>query len=457
MQWTIRHLTIIAMAATLGSLAPAQQPYPPQGGQYPPQQGGQYPGGQYPQQGGGLQIPTIHIPKRKSKEDREAEKAAKAEAKAASTLKLAAIEGRLRRLTPKELLLEGKKGEVLRFRLVAKTQFRRKSGEPMRDSLLNPGDRLSLLVDPEDAETAILVSFLEAGGQNERAAADLPVNEAVMRVPAAADLGKPKEVKLGGAVEPEVGATEGAAAAAPTESKPVDAADKLILESAREAALKYGASIPNFIAQVSTERSFKPQASAAAWKPLDVVAAEEVYSYGRETYRNKAIDGRETNRPIEETGTWSAGEFGLAVEALMAEEADAKFRRRAGGPQRTGGDERTAWIFEYSVTAANSAWALQTPDGREFKPGYTGAVWIDQASRRVVRIERKAVGLQDDFPFGKVESAVTYRFVKWGGAGEKLMPASGDRISCVTGGSCTRNVTTFSEYRGFGAEPKVAK
>ena len=452
MQLLIRNLTVIVITATLADFAAAQQPYPPQGGQYPPQQQG----GQYPQQGGGLQIPSITIPKRKSKEEREAEKAAKAEAKASSTVKLAAVEGRLRRLAPKEILVEVKKGEVLRFRLVAKTQFRRKSGEPMRDSLLNPGDRLSLMADPEDAETAILVAFLEAGGQNERAAADLPVNEAAVRTPAAADLGKAKDVKLGSAVEPEVAAAEGTAAA-PAESKPVDAADKLILESAREAALKYGTSIPNFIAQVSTERSFKPQASAAAWKPLDVVTAEVVYSYGRETYRNKAIDGRETSRLIEETGTWSAGEFALAVEGLMAEEVDAKFRRRSGGPQRASGDERLTWIFEYSVAAANSAWALQAPDGREVKPGYTGAVWIDQASRRVARIERKAVGLPGDFPFSSVESTVSYRLVKWGGDGERLMPASGDRISCASGGSCTRNVTTFTEYRGFGAAPKVAK
>ena len=208
----MRHLTVIVVAATLGSLAAAQQPYPPQGGQYPPQQGGgQYPQ-QYPQQGGGLQIPTIHLPKRQSKEEREAEKAAKAEAKVPGTLKLAAVEGRLRRLAPKELLLEVKKGEVLRFRLVAKTQFRRKSGEPMRDSLLNPGDRLSLMVEPEDEETAILVTFVEAGGQNERAAADLPVNEAAVRAPAAADLAKAKEVKLGGAVDTEAPAEVAAAA-----------------------------------------------------------------------------------------------------------------------------------------------------------------------------------------------------------------------------------------------------
>jgi hypothetical protein len=64
------------------------------------------------------------------------------------------VDGSLRKLREKDLYLQTN-GQVLRFRLLAKTQFRDQQGVPIRDSLLHPGDRLSVLVNPEDPETAV--------------------------------------------------------------------------------------------------------------------------------------------------------------------------------------------------------------------------------------------------------------------------------------------------------------
>jgi hypothetical protein len=438
-------LTLAAVAV----FGQAQQPYP---GQYPPGQypSGRYPPGQYPPNtypggtGGGLPMPRIHLPKRKSKEEKQGE--------ADRKVKLAAVEGRLRRLGQKDLLLEIKGKDVLRFRLVARTQFRKKSGETMRDSLLNPGDKLSVQVDPEDEETALLVTFVEAGGQNERAAADLPIDEAAVRAPKADDLGKAKSVTL------EEPAAETAAAAADSpappvasaENRPVDAADEAILASAREAALKFTGSLPDFLAQQSTERSFTPR-DGGDWQPLDVVTAEVAYSRGREDYRNIQIDGRPTTRPIEKTGAWSTGEYGLALENLMAPESNPKFRRRPGA-QRVGG--RQAWVFDYSVAANNSQWALVSPDGRELTTAFAGSVWIDQESRRVLRLERHATGLPRDYPVARTESRLEYTFAVIDKT-NYLLPAGGENVTCATGGSCSRNVIVFKNYRKFGADSSI--
>lgn len=439
---------ILTLAATIG-FGQVQQPYP--GGQYP---GGQYPPGGYPpgsyppnsypggRMPGGLPVPNIHLPKRKSKEEKQAETDRK--------VKLAAVEGRLRRIGAKDLLLETKGKDVLRFRLVAKSQFRKKSGETMRDSLLNPGDRLSVQVDPEDEETALVVTFLEAGGQNERAAADQPVNEAAIRAPRADDLGKAKTVTLDEPAAAPEAADTAAEPVATAESKPIDAADETILTSAREAALQFTTSLPDFIAQQSTERSFAPSAGAP-WQPLDVVTAEVAYSRGREDYRNIMIDGRPTTRPIEKTGAWSTGEYGMVLEGLMAPDSKAKFRRRAG-VQRAGA--RQAWVFDYSVAAANSQWALVSPDQREYMTAFNGSVWIDQESRRVIRIERRAVGLPRDYPLAKSESTLNYSYARIDNA-TYLLPAGGENVTCVAGGSCSRNVIEFRSYRKFGADSNI--
>lgn len=67
----------------------------------------------------------------------------------------APVSGSLRRLGEKDLILEGNGNTVLRFRLLAKTQFRDQQGAAIRDSLLRRGDQLSVIVNPDDPETAV--------------------------------------------------------------------------------------------------------------------------------------------------------------------------------------------------------------------------------------------------------------------------------------------------------------
>lgn len=462
-------IRVLAATVTVGALSFGQigQPYPGGGGQYP--QGGQYPGGGYPPggqypgggypggQGTGLPIPKIKFPRRKPKEEQAD----------AQKVKLASVEGRLRKLGEKDLYLETGKNDVLRFRLVTKTQFRKKSGEAMRDSLLNPGDRITVQVEPGDEETALLVTFLEAGGQSERAAADQPIKEASVRAPRAEDLGKAKTVALGGgggaaeSSEPggETAAPASAAEAAvtPVETggaggKPLDASDKIILDSAREAALKYSATLPDFVAQQNTNRFFSTQSGGGAWQPLDVVTAEVVYLRGREEYRNVQIDGRPTTRPIEKTGAWSTGEFGTVLEGLMAEEAQAQFRRRPGMARAAA--NRQVWVFDVNVPAAHSSWVLVSPDGREHQTAYSGAVWIDRETRRVLRIERRALSLPADFALSKVASTLDYAYARIDQT-NYLLPLGGETMSCANGGSCSRNVIEFRGIRKFGAESNV--
>src|SRR5882762_231519 len=108
----------------------------PNGGQYPP---GQYPPGQYPNTypdnrlPGGIPMPNIHLPGRKPK-------AGKGEEEVRTTV--ASVDGSLRKVGERDLLLQSGKRAVLRFRLLTKTKFENKAGEAIRDSLLHPGDQI---------------------------------------------------------------------------------------------------------------------------------------------------------------------------------------------------------------------------------------------------------------------------------------------------------------------------
>jgi len=464
-----------------GQYPPGQYPpgqYPP--GQYPP---GQYPPGQYPNTyptripGVGLPVPEIKFPKKKGDKTPNAGSSHDDE-----RMTVSSVDGSLRKLGEKDLLMQPGKKAVLRFRLLAKTQFRNKGGEPLRDSLLHPGDQITVEVSPDDEETALRVILLRSGTGGERASAEQPVDEASVRAPRAEDLSKPhtvvtrstpsadpspdpepEKLERKPAATDEPARAESPAGAAAESSETVSApvgvsvprdprldSDDQIIRDARTAAREFSAGLPNFLVQQNTTRYFRPSVPPF-WNPIDVVTAEVAYKDGKEDYRDFQIDGKPVYGPIERTGSWSTGDFGLTLEDLMSMATNAQFKRR--GEERMA--SRSAWVFDYTVAQPNSHWELVSPDDRHYKPAYNGAVWIDKETRRVLRFEQHTTALPRDFPLSKADSLLEYAYVR---IDQKvyLMPAKGENVACFSGsGTCSRNAIEFKNYRKFEADSKI--
>lgn len=454
-----------------GQYPPGQYPpgqYPP--GQYPP---GQYPPGQYPNTyptrlpGGipvNLPVPGVGLPK-KGKDKGSSEGDSKAT--------LAPVDGSLRKLGDKDLFLQTNSKTVLRFRLLAKTQFRDKQGVGIRDSLLHPGDQLSVLVNPDDPETAIQVVLMREGTAAEKKSADKPLEEA--RAPEAKDLGKARTVatresspaestdtaeppksespKEEAAPAPSV-PPGGIVPPAPPESRdPRDPrlnTDSAILSDARAAASSYTASLPNFLAEQATTRYFS-QGWPASWQEIDVVTATVAYANGKEDYRDIQVNGMPTRVPPERSGSWSTGEFATTLEDVLSPATNATFKRH--GEDRIAG--RPAIVFDYSVAQPNSHWTLVSPDDRRYNPAYDGSIWIDRDTRRVLRIEQRSTSMPRDYPLSKAESTIEYGFVKIE-LGTYLLPVLSENLGCFSGsGSCSRNSIKFRNYRKFSADSTV--
>ena len=462
----VRLVLALLFSGALAS-SPGQYPrdqYPP--GQYPPDQypPGQYPPGQYPPNtypgrlpGGvpvGIQVPELKLPKRQPKDKR---KGGEDDVK----ITLASVEGAFRKMGEKDLLIETPRRGILRFRLLAKTEFRNKEGKPVRDSLLRPGDQLAVHVNTDDEETALRVVLLRNGTGAERAAAGRPVDEAAVRAPRADDFGKPRSVSATAASpadgEPAAeapapaGETPGPGGAPPAplrDTRP--ASDEAIIADARAAAASFSESLPSYLVEQVTTRQFSA-GFPARWQPIDVVTAELAYVEGKEDYREVRIDGKPVAGPIERTGSWSTGEFGTTLEDILSPATNASFKRR--GEERVA--SRPALVYDYTVAQPNSHWTLVAPDGRNHRPAYEGAVWIDKETRRVLRLEQRTTTMPRDWPFSRAETALHYGFVRieqrtW------LLPAGAENLACMSGsGSCTRNVIEFRNYRKFTAESTV--
>jgi hypothetical protein len=448
-------LVFFAALSAWAQYPPGQYPpgqYPP--GQYPP---GQYPPGNYPNTypsrlpGGipvNLPVPEVKLPKKGSKDKG-----------AAAEVPLAPVDGRLRKLGDKDLFLQTAGKTVLRFRLLAKTQFTDKQGAGVRDSLLHPGDQLSVRVNPDDPETAIHVILMHEGTAAERKSAEKPIEEA--RAPEAKDLGKVRSVASRESQPVESAEASSAPEAAP--DRPVESpapraetrdprlsTDAAILVDARAAAKAYSADLPNFLADQATTRYFS-SGWPARWQEIDVVTATVAYANGKEDYRDIQVNGIPTRVPPERSGTWSTGEFATTLEDVLSPATNAAFKRR--GEDRVA--NRPAVVFDYTVAQPNSHWTLVSPDGRSFQPAYEGAIWIDRDTRRVLRIEQRSSGMPSDFPLRKAESIIEYGFVKID-QGTYLLPAISDNLGCMSGsGSCSRNSIQFQNYRKFTTDSNV--
>ncbi len=434
----VRSVACLLMASVLmpAQTAPGQYPpgqYPP--GQYPP---GQYPPGQYPPETypypgprapGGIPMPPVPWPRRKPKDG-------------AKKGEIEKFEGMLRRISEKELTLETHDHGLMRFRLLAKTQFRDKKGEPVRDSLLKPGDQLEVQCDAIDPETARTVVFLRAGTGAEREAAARPVEGAAPEAAPAATPPPPIAPSV-----PAPGAPVAKPAAQAEEDEPETDS---VIAKARSAAAGMEAAMPDFLAEQVTTRyvSFNNEAS---WNRVDVVEAELAWSGGREQYRNVRLNGRPVQGSPESTGAWSTGEFLTTAADILSPSTRASFVRL--GSEKIGG--RAAAVYEFAIRAENSHWVLVSPEGERLQPAQKGQLWIDEQTYRVLRIEQRAVSIPASFPQDKAECTVEFGPVTIGGA-SLLMPVRAETRGCVRGTvQCSKNEIVWRNYRKFGAESTI--
>jgi hypothetical protein len=456
---------------------PYPTPYP--GGQYPPGQyppgsypPGSYPPGQYPPGTiglpGGVNLPVPRLPSKKSKDKDSDSNSVR--------VPLRAADGTLRELGEKNLYLETAKHKILKFRTLAKTQFRDKEGEQVRDSLLKPGDQLSVEVNGDDPETALRVIFVRKGTTDERIAADKPFDHDSAQTPLEADTHSAGTMEVAaepsGRSKPDTSDNGDreiptlAKAGAPDSTQPVEKAEPPvenakpaarpngtaddIISSARDAADRLTEGLPNFLVQQNTTRYFS-RVLPPQWQVLDVVTAELASVDGKEDYRNIMVNGRPSSRPVEKTGAWSTGEFQTTLDSLLNPYTEAAFHKTKDDTI----DGRSAYTYGFQVKQRNSNWDIHAPDGSKATPAYSGTVWIDKATFNVIRIEEQTGPLPASFPFDKAESVVEYGFINIDGKTYTL-PLQSEILTCQRGTSnCTKNEIRFQNYRKFGADSNI--
>jgi hypothetical protein len=185
--------------------------------------------------------------------------------------------------------------------------------------------------------------------------------------------------------------------------------------------------------------------------PLDMVSAEIIYEDAHESYRNVKINGRPTDKGLEEIGgSSSTGEFASTLLDLFNPHTDTQFR--SGGVSPISGF--SAQVYDFQVRSENSHWMVHS-SSQTLAPAYGGSVWVDPKTARVLRIEIQARNIPSDFPMDTVESAVDYSYVMIGGT-SFLLPVHAESLGCERGTSdCSHNIINFRNYHEFKSNIKI--
>src|ERR1017187_2747318 len=149
------------------------------------------------------------------------------------------------------------------------------------------------------------------------------------------------------------------AASAPADSVPSLSPAEGLIQKAREAAFEFSGKLPNFMCEELMSRFSRRGRQEEM--PLDMVSAEIIYEDAHENYRNVKINGRPTDKGLEEIGgASSTGEFASTLLDLFNPHTDTQFR--SGGVSPISGF--SAQVYDFQVRSENSHWMVHRSEER---------------------------------------------------------------------------------------------
>jgi hypothetical protein len=222
-----------------------------------------------------------------------------------------------------------------------------------------------------------------------------------------------------------------------------------VLEEARQYALDYIRSLPNFICTQVTRR-YADESGLEFYGLMDTVIAKLSYDGKREDYRVMLVNNRVVDTTIERLGgATSTGEFGSMMKEIFDPETQARFRWQRWGTLRG----RRMHVFAYEVDRERSKWQITYERVASITPGYRGLIYVDRDMGSIMRITFEAADIPSMFPIQKASTVLDYDFAEIGGK-QYIVPLKA-RIEMRAGRLLTRNDVEFRFYKRFGAEATI--
>jgi hypothetical protein len=234
---------------------------------------------------------------------------------------------------------------------------------------------------------------------------------------------------------------------------PSPAAQVRIWNAAHENADVYTDSLPDFICS-EVVRRYSDSNEKRGWKLDDTLILRLTYFEKEEEYKLMSVNNHATSLSYEQVnGAITEGEFGTLLSKIF----DLKSRTNRDWDHWTVLRSRPTHVYTFSILAANSDYGITAgvPGGgsERVKAGQHGYLYIDDATRMVVRVTAVTDGLPPDFPVQKVDLQLDYDFLDVGGK-QYLLPLHSE-TSLIAPPMRHRNETDFLGYRKFSADATI--
>jgi len=227
------------------------------------------------------------------------------------------------------------------------------------------------------------------------------------------------------------------------------------IEETRKVVRDYLDELPDFICQQDIQRYFDYDGSGA-WEKADTLVYELTYNRKRESYKPINSMGRPITRPLEDVkGAYSTGDFASGLASLFDLETKAVFK--PAGKERLG--SRMALIYDFTVPKESSKLVLKAEGVDPLIVGYSGTVWIDAETKKVLRIDQAMDDLPRSNPVTHSESSVDYDIIKLRGLDvDFLLPTRAEFVIADRRQKhYFRNLIHFKFYRKFETDIKIGE
>ena len=359
----------------------------------------------------------------------------------------------------------------------ASTRFRRDSANISPDTV-QIGDRVHIVSVPDNDQnlTATLISILKPQPKPEEPVETLEITPRAVTPASAAKPGEPddpdrphitrgipkqkprsepapqteKSPEVVATVRPPVKAPESDQATGEVSAlapAPAEAASDPLLQRAKAVALAFTSTLPNFEVQQLTTR-YQSTEAGRNWTAQDTVTADVTYRSGKEDYKNIRINNKLINKDMMDIpGARSTGEFGTTLVSLFAPASHTEFKKLREVTMAN----RTTMLYSYGVRRVNSDYRIWW-GSQWILPAYSGRVWIDKETSRVLRIELQADDIPVEFPLDKMEAVIDYGAQRLGSE-SFILPIAAENLTCLRGTRlCGRNALSFRNYRLYKSD-----
>ena len=234
---------------------------------------------------------------------------------------------------------------------------------------------------------------------------------------------------------------------------PTPAEQQQIWNAARENALSFTDSLPDFICSEVVRRYAEPN-DKGAWKLSDTLVLKLTYFEKKEEYKLMTVNNHSTSLPYEQMGgAITEGEFGSMLAAVFA----LKSRTNREWDHWTLLRSRPTHVYSFSIAAANSGYGIASGTARaggRVTMGQRGYVYIDSSTKMVVRITAAAAEIPPDLGVRKIDVMLDYDFQDVGGR-HYLLPLHSETLLDAPPFP-HRNETDFLAYRKFVVDATIS-